>query len=169
MLSDSPWATAGLVRDVGVIGLNTSAPWNGLPKKTKPWKVAVRWESAPPIQAALHATGETVNEDFEKYYVISLAGDARVTGLLVESRELGDKLSLLRRNTMLDPQYALPLQPDRLEEISQGSQRVLWYYFRRQAITADAGRMYFGTMIGRFQVLAKFDAENMVYHGRLAL
>ena len=170
ILTDSPWATTGLVRDAGVERLNTSAPWTGLPTKTKPWKVTVRWESAPPIQAALHSPEEVVNEEFQKYYVISLAGDARVTGLLVADRELGGKLLVLRSNTKLEQQNAPPLELDKLEEVLQEPQRALWFYFsRRRVITAAAGYLYFGTMIGRFQVMAKFDAGKMLYHGRLAV
>ena len=78
-----------LARDVGVVRLHPVAQWGGVPKKTKPWKVTVRWESSPPIQAAVNSADDLTKEDLQRYYVISLVGDARITGLLADNRELG--------------------------------------------------------------------------------
>ena len=167
MLTDSPWARAAVVRDAGVAHLYGGAQqWARVPKKTKPWNVTVRWDSAAPIQAAVQSPGE----EFERYYVISLVGDTRVTGQLVNDRQLADKLQILRGSTTLEPANANALQPEKVEEVSHESQRALRFYFpRRRMIVLEAGHLYFATTIGRFDVMAKFDVQDMLYHGKLAL
>lgn len=94
ILTDSPW-----VRDAGVPNLYGGAhQWSSVPKKTKALRVTVRWDSAAPIQAAI----QSASEEFEKYYVIGLAGDTRVTGQLVNDRQLVTKLQILRGSATLD-------------------------------------------------------------------
>jgi len=167
LLTDSPWAHAAVVRDAGVANLYGGAhQWGSVPKKTKAIRVTVRWDSAAPIQAATNS----VNEEFEKYYVIELAGDSRVTGQLVNDRELGTKLQILRGSTTLEPANASALQPEKVEEVSHKSERALLFYFpRRRLITLDAQHLYFAATIGRFDVMAKFDVVDMLYRGQLAL
>jgi hypothetical protein len=167
MLTDSPWARAAVVRDAGVPNLYGGAhQWGSVPKKTKAWRVTVRWDSAAPIQAAIKSS----SEEFEKYYVIGLVGDTRVTGQLVNDRQLFSKLQILRGSTALEPANASALQPEKVEEVSHESQRALRFYFpRRRLIMLDAQQLYFAATIGRFDVMAKFDVEYMQYRGQLAL
>ena len=167
MLTDSPWARTAVVRDAGVAHPYGGAQqWGRVPKKTKPWNVTVRWDSAAPIQAATQSAGE----EFERYYVIGLVGDTRVTGQLVNDRQLAEKLQILRGSTTLEPANANVLQPEKVKEVSHESQRALRFYFpRRRLITLDAQHLYFATTIGRFDVMAKFDVQDMLYRGQLAL
>src|ERR1700676_1021270 len=112
MLTDSPWARAAVVRDAGVAPLSGAAhQWGRVPKKTKPWKVTVRWDSAAPIQAAI----QSASDEFERYYVIRLVGDTRVTGQLINDRQLAEKLQILRGSTTLEPANANALQPEKVE------------------------------------------------------
>jgi hypothetical protein len=140
--------------------------WGSVPKKTKAWRVTVRWDSAAPIQAAIKSS----SEEFEKYYVIGLVGDTRVTGQLVNDRQLVTKLQILRGNTTLEPANASALQPEKVEEVSHYSQRALRFYFpRRRLITLAARHLYFAATIGGYGIMAKFDVEDMLYRGVLAL
>jgi hypothetical protein len=167
MLTDSPWARAAVVRDAGVSHLYGGAQlWGRVPKKTKPWNVTVRWDSAAPIQAAIQSAGE----EFDRYYVIGVVGDTRVTGQLVNDRQLAEKLRILRGSTTLEPANANALQPEKVKEVSHESQRALRFYFpRRRMIMLDAIHLYFATTIGRFDVMTKFDVQDMLYRGQLAL
>jgi hypothetical protein len=179
MLTESPWARAAVVRDAAVADaagggrLSPAAQqWNALPKKTRHWRVTVRWESSAPIQAALSPASarDSTNDEFERYYVISVVGDTRVTGFLVDDPKLGDTLGSMRLNSTLEPANAAPLRVEKLEEVSHESQRALRFYFpRRRPITPGALHLYFATTIGRFEVMAKFDVNDMLYGGKLAL
>ncbi len=167
MLTDSPWAVGAAVRDADKARLNpTAQPWDEVPKKPKPWKVTARWESAAPIQDALAAVP---NSDFENFYVINLLGDTRITGLLLQDRKLGDKLTVIRGSTTLDADDK-QLWLDKLDEASHDSKRALLFYFRRRPpITEEVQHLWFATRIGAFELLAKFDAREMHYQGKLAL
>jgi hypothetical protein len=143
----------------------------------------VRWESARPVQEALHigsSEGGT-NPDFEKYYVINLLGDMPMMG----AGRRGDnsssddddpaqkerRLEMLKEFTKLENKDG----PVLLEKIEQGSRigrpgpGTLFYFSRLDGISLDDRQVTFVTKLGPIDVRTRFTLKDMVYRGKLAL
>ena len=154
----------------------------------------VRWESAQPIQEALHiaAYAEKPDPDFEKYHVIKLIGDA--PGLNGEGRrgrprdggdqdgtansnadrdaEIERREEMLKQYTFLERKSGPSLH---LEKIEQGSRvgskgpGTLFYFSRSDAVSLDDKEITFKTKMGPMEIQAKFVPKDMLYHGKLAV
>jgi hypothetical protein len=148
----------------------------------------VRWESALPVQEALHlhADDEKPNPDFEKYYVIALIGDL---GDLRGGRRRSDdnsddtshddegggqadrRMEAFKDYTRLERKDG----PLRLEKVDEGSRTgsrgpgVYFYFSRSNEISMDDKEVDFSTKVGVTEVKAKFTLKDMRYHGKLAL
>lgn len=147
--------------------------------------MTVRWESALPIQEALHLQNrdEKTNPDFEKYYVIALIGDLdEVEGRRGKyddnsSRDndskdrVDSRLEAFKNYTRLERKDG----PLHLEKVDEGSRTgtlgpgVYFYFSRQQEISMDDKEVDFSTKIGTAEIKAKFNLKEMRYHGKLAL
>jgi len=144
--------------------------------------VAVRWESALPIQEALRigASDEKPNADFEKYYVIALIGDLSAGGRRRSSTSDDDDDSTTRADRRLEElKESARLErkdgPTSLEKVEEGSRvgsrgpGVYFYFDRKADVSMDDKFVNFSTKLGRMEIKAKFTMKEMSYHGKLAV
>jgi len=142
----------------------------------------VRWESAPPVQDALHlhADDEKPNPDFEKYYVIALIGDLPTGrgGRYDDNSDDDDRDKQTDRRMEAFKDYTRLERKDgplHLEKVDEGSRTgsrgpgVYFYFSRNQEISMDDKEMDFSTKVGTTEIKAKFTLKDMRYHGKLAL
>jgi hypothetical protein len=147
-------------------------------------RATVRWESALPIQEALHlhVDDEKPNPDFEKYYVIALIGDL---GDLHSGRrgryddnsdndrkdQADRRMEAFKEYTRLERKDG-PLHLDKVDEGSRAGDRgpgVYFYFSRNNEISMDDKELDFSTKVGATEIKAKFTLKDMRYHGKLAL
>jgi hypothetical protein len=146
--------------------------------------VAVRWESALPIQEALRigAGDEKPNADFEKYYVLALIGDLAASSGRRRSSDNSDddddsrtrsdwRIDELKESARLERKDG----PIRLEKVEEGSRvgsrgpGVYFYFARKDDVSMGDKFVNFSTKLGRMEIKAKFIMKEMVYHGKLAV
>lgn len=147
-------------------------------------RATVRWESAPPVQDALHlhADDEKPNADFEKYYVIALIGDLSELrsgrGRYDDDSDDRDRDNQADRRIEAFKDYTRLERKDgplHLEKVDEGSRTgsrgpgVYFYFSRNQEISMDDKEVDFSTKIGTTEIKAKFTLKDMRYHGKLAL
>jgi hypothetical protein len=145
----------------------------------------VRWESALPVQEALHlhADDEKPNPDFEKYFVIALIGDLP-SGRRGRYNDNSDDTSDNDRNDQADRRMEAfkdytrlerkdgPLHLEKVDEGSRTGSRgpgVYFYFSRKNEISMDDKEVDFSTKVGSTEIKAKFTLKDMLYHGKLAL
>ena len=144
--------------------------------------VTVRWESARPIQEALHlnVSNEKIDPDFDKYYVIALIGYLTRVGHRNDDDWADDDNRSDRTNRRLEAfkDYARlerkdgPLHLEKVEEGSRTGSRgpgIYFYYSRNNEISMDDKQLDFSTRVGVEEIKARFTLRDMVYHGKLAL
>jgi len=154
----------------------------------QPVYATVRWESALPVQEALHlhADDEKPNPDFEKYYVIALIGDlpsgrGRYND---DSDNSGDnspdndrsdqtdrRMEAFKDYTRLERKDG-PLHLEKVENGSRTGSRgpgVYFYFSRKNELSMDDKEVNFSTKVGPAEIKTKFTFKDMVYHGKLAL
>ena len=146
----------------------------------------VRWESAPPVQDALHlhADDEKPDPDFEKYYVIALIGDlpsgrrGRYDDNSDDSSNDNDRNDQADRRMEAFKDYTRLERKDgplHLEKVDEGSRTggrgpgVYFYFSRNTEISMDDKEVDFSTKVGSAEIKAKFTLKDMRYHGKLAL
>ena len=149
----------------------------------------VRWESALPVQEALHlhVDDEKPNPHFEKYYVIALIGDlgdlhsgrrGRNDDNSDDSSRDGDRNDQTDRRMEAFKDYTRlerrdgPLRLEKVEEGSRTGSRGPGYYFyfsHNNEISMDDKEVDFSTKVGSTEIKAKFTVKDMRYHGKLAL
>jgi hypothetical protein len=141
-------------------------------------RVAVRWESAAPVQDALHLhdDGEKPDPDFEKYYVIALIVDLP-SGRPRDEDSDGTKdhddrrLEEFKSYTHLERKDG-PLHLEKVEEGSRTGARgpgVYFYFSRKNELSLDDKELDFSTKVGTAEIKAKFTLKDMRYHGKLAV
>jgi len=144
------------------------------------FQATVRWDSALPIQQALHIGPDSKeqNADFEKYYVIHILGDAPMLGSgRRRDRDAEDDPEQLERREEMFKQYtklerkgdALPL-----EKMQQGAQTGnlgpgIYFYFLRDVLSLDDKQVTFVTKMGPMEMKCKFNLQDMRYRGKLSL
>jgi len=145
----------------------------------------VRWESASPVQEALHlhADDEKPDPDFEKYYVIALIGDLpsgrrRNDDNSDDSSNDSDRKDRAERRMEAFKDYTRLERRDgplHLEKVDEGSRTggrgpgVYFYFSRNKEISMDDKELDFSTKVGSTEIKAKFTLKDMRYHGKLAL
>jgi len=138
----------------------------------------VRWESALPVQEALHlhADDEKPDPDFEKYYVIALIGDLpsgrRWDDNSDDSKDRDDRrMEAFKDYTRLERKDG-PLHLEKVDEGSRTGGRgpgVYFYFSRKTELSMDDKEVDFSTKVGATEIKAKFTLKDMRYHGKLAL
>ncbi len=146
----------------------------------------VRWESALPVQEALHlhADDEKPDPDFEKYYVIALIGDlpsgrhGRNNDDSDDNSDDDDRKDRADRRMEAFNDYTRLERKDgplHLEKVDEGSRTgsrgpgVYFYFSRKNEISMDDKEVDFSTKVGAAEIKAKFTLKDMRYHGKLAL
>jgi len=163
------------------------------------YRATLRWESAPPIQEALHiGVNDKPNPDFAKYYVLNLLGDlpdmaSRPRGNNDDDRDSPDsrdstdrrasrndrdedaqnerRLEMFKEYTKLERKDGFL----RLEKVEEGSRfgsngpGMLFYFSRLDNITVEDKQISFYTKMGPVEVRAKFTLKEMMYQGKLAV
>ncbi len=162
------------------------------------YRATVRWESALPIQQALHLHPEDGKPDpeFAKYYVIQVLGDLPDFGARrrrksdndddsspprrsdTNRRDDEDEDAQNERRLEMFKQYTKIELHDRslrLEKVEQGSRTssrgpgTLFYFSRMDDLSLDDKQLTFITKMGPVEIKAKFVPKEMVYHGKLAV
>lgn len=148
------------------------------------FEAIVRWESALPIQQALHADAndDKPNPDFAKYYVIGLIGDLPMVG---GGRRRNDdnsdddddatqrerRLDMYKQYTRLERKDG-PVQLEKVEDGSRTGSKgpgTYFYFSRLDDISMDDKQVSFTTKLGPMEIKAKFVLKDMLYHGKLAV
>lgn len=172
---------------------------NGYPPGTSPgggresYRATVRWESAQPIQDALHldTPDRKPDPDFAKYYVLQVLGDLPDLGAARNRRRNNDddqrddgddddrsQQATNERRLEMFKQYTKIEKRDgflRLEKVEQGSRTsargpgTLFYFSREDEISPDDRGLTFVTKMGPVEIKAKFTPKEMRYHGKLAV
>lgn len=148
------------------------------------FEATVRWESALPIQQALHAeaSDDKPNPDFAKYYVIGLIGDLPMVGggrrRNGENSDDDDNATQRERRLDMYKQYTRlerkdgPLQLEKVEDGSRTGSKgpgTYFYFSRLDDISMDDKQVSFTTKLGPVEIKAKFNLKDMLYHGKLAV
>ena len=148
-------------------------------------RATVRWESALPVQEALHlhVYDEKPNPDFEKYYVVALISDLGDLpgGRHSRSDDSSDdddrtdradrRMEVFKDYTRLERKDG-PLHLEKVDEASRTGSRgpgVYFYFSRSNEISMDDKEVDFSTKVGVTEIKAKFTLKDMRYHGKLAL
>lgn len=155
------------------------------------FSATVRWESALPIQQALHLDGKSkLDPEFEKYYVIQVLGDLPDMGArrrrddskngndqintnddAAEAAQDERRLDMFKQYTKIDRKNGFL----NLEKVEQGSRTsshgpgTLFYFSRQDEISLDDGVLTFITKMGPVEIKAKFSPKEMKYQGKLAV
>lgn len=148
------------------------------------FEAIVRWESALPVQQALHAeaSDDKPNPDLAKYYVIGLIGDLPMVG--GRRRRNGDnsddddnaaqnerRLDMYKQYTRLERKDG-PVQLEKVEDGSRTGSKgpgTYFYFSRIDDISMDDKQVSFTTKLGPMEIKAKFVLKDMLYHGKLAV
>ena len=162
------------------------------------YHATVRWESAQPVQDALHLDSKERKPDpeFAKYYVIQVLGDLPDFGAERRRRRNNDdddnssskrdddssdkdrEEAQNQRRLEMFKQYTKIEKKDsflRLEKVEQGSRTssrgpgTLFYFSRLDDISMDDKLLTFVTKMGPVEIKAKFTPKDMRYRGKLAV
>jgi hypothetical protein len=183
LLSKSPWAKDGEIKDNGQVGSLGSpraaagrraagrTPNGGNASSNPPkiaWKAMVRWDSALPVREALKGGGPKNIKDF---YVLNVIGN--LPGAVPSEDEPADRGSLayLKDNTKLQHKGD-EIHLSRVEDApgSDLSPAGTYFYFSRMlALMPEDKEVTFATRIGPLDVKCKFTLKDMIYRGSLDL
>jgi hypothetical protein len=133
------------------------------------YTATVRWDSASPVREALHVKA---SKDFEKYYIIAVTGDLPDVGrgAGAENETLDERrLDSVRQFTKLERKGTLiPLSRVAATPSDYTSGGGTLFYFERGDMS-DEKQVAFITRVGTYEVKAKFNLKEMLYHGKLDL
>jgi hypothetical protein len=129
--------------------------------------LTLRWESALPIrEAELKARDISAPSLDEDFYAIAVYG---IPSRMVndDSKQLADQL----KNQGAIKRYGKKdLKPSRVEILLREDGPVIVYLFPRTAeITWRDHRIEFAAQVGRLKFTQPFDADDMMFHGKLEL
>jgi hypothetical protein len=173
LTSKSPWAREAVpnIRNAddptggSVLGESSGGRMG---RRRTPVKVIVRWESAQPILDALKAP---LAADFEGHYVVS------VTNLpFAEARRAGrggetppeDPLDRIQNGATLEVRGKDPAEAGIARRTRIGS--ILFGFSKDQLrLTQGDGDIVFALNTQQLTLKTKFDAKEMIYHGKLAV
>jgi len=145
------------------------------------YKGVVRWESAKPVQAALHTQ---IPEAFNGHYVISVSGipiiargrqnpDDPDSEVAISKAPSEGVLDTIKGVTYLQPKGKSPVQPGVVQAApgGTGATKTLLFGFSRELLPLgpEDKEVTFTTELGRMEVKAKFNLKDMMYHKELAL
>lgn len=185
LLTKSPWAKDAAITDNGQVGGmgngrgavtrrargatgQTGGTDNNPSAKIK-WKAIVRWESAPPVRAALKAAAPKDTKDF---YVLNVVGN--LPGAVSSSEdqpEDSSSMQYLKAVTRLEHKGDL-VHLSRVELVKENELSpagTLFYFSRMLALMLSDKEASFTTKIGPLGVKCKFTLKDMLYHGALEL
>jgi hypothetical protein len=147
----------------------------GMPRNggASSYKGTVRWESAKPIQEAMKTP---LPDIFANHYVIS------VNGIPVDRRRADDeedndskssrddqRFEDLKQSTTLQAKGKELVQAGVVQhQVSSGS-TILFGFSHDLELSKDDKDVVFQTRLGRYEVKARFEPKEMVYHNSLAL
>jgi hypothetical protein len=160
--------TGGIARLGGSGGGNPNAD-SGISTNSNqtPPTLTLRWESALPIrEAELRARDISAPSLDEDYYSVAVYG---IPGKMVsdDSKQLADQLkaqAAIKRDGKKD------LKPARVEILQREDGPVIVYLFpRSEEITWRDHRIDFGAQVGRLKFTQSFNADDMMFHGKLEL
>jgi hypothetical protein len=197
LLSRSPWAKEVTVSDNGPGidfsrgsggggGGNSPLPAGGIPglpsgppmgrpflpqDGPQRFKATVRWDSALPIREAMHVKP---SKDFDQTYIIAVTGDLPDMGRIVgaDGQTLdAARLESVKQFTRLERKGS-PILLSRMAATPDGYPSgggTLFYFERRDPILAEDKQVIFVTRVGAYEVKARFNLKDMLYHGKLEL
>lgn len=133
------------------------------------YRAVVRWDSASPVREAMHVKP---TKDSEQYYIIAVTGDLPDVGRSAGAEDDtldGQRLESLRQYTRLDRKGA-PIVLSRMVSTpnTYPSGGGTLFYFERADLSEEK-QVTFVTRVGTFEVKARFNLKEMVYHGKLDL
>jgi hypothetical protein len=183
LLTRSPWAKDGEIKDNGQVGSLGSPRGGGRRGATRTggqggtapssppkitWKAMVRWDSAMPVREALKGSAP---KDVKDFYVLNVLGN--LPGAIPSENEPADRASLeyLKETTKLqhkgDEIHLSRVEPAPASELSEAG---TWFYFSRMlALMPEDKETTFVTKIGPLDVKCKFTLKDMLYRGNLEL
>jgi hypothetical protein len=129
----------------------------------------VRWDSASPVREAMHVK-PSKNSDL--YYIIAVTGDlpdvGRVAGAEDETMD-ERRLESLRLYTKLE-RKGTPISLSRVTPTPSGypGSGGTLFYFERGDVSEEK-QLAFVTRVGTYEVKARFNLKEMLYHGKLDL
>jgi len=137
-------------------------------RRRAPPKVIVRWESAQPILDALRAP---LASDFEGHYVLSVTNlpfaEARRAGRGGETAP-DDSLDRIQNGATLQVTGKDPAEAGIARRTRIGS--ILFGFSKDQLQLAPGdGEIVFALSTQQLTLKTKFDAKEMIYHGKLAV
>ncbi len=184
LLTKSPWAKDGEIKDNGQVGsLGSPRSGGGGRRGGRPeagqaggsgniskitWKAIVRWESALPVRAALKGSAP---KDVQDFYVLNVVGN--LPSAIPSENEPADRASLayLKESTKLQHKGD-EIHLSRVEAAPESalSPAGTWFYFSRMlALRPQDKEATFVTKIGPLDVKCKFTLREMMYRGALEL
>jgi hypothetical protein len=129
----------------------------------------VRWDSASPVREAMHVKP---SKNSELYYIIAVAGDlpdvGRVAG--AEDATMDERrLESLRVYTKLE-RKGTPISLSHVTATPSGYPGAggTLFYFERADVSEEK-QLAFVTRVGTYEVRARFNLKEMLYHGKLDL
>jgi hypothetical protein len=189
LLNRSPWAKEVNVSDnghgldtgsgapsgsygaAGAHGISSSSLPRQFVPQPKHFSATVRWDSALPIREALHSKP---SKDFDQNYIIAVSGDVPDTGRIAGggSATLDEqRMENLKQYTRLerkgDPILLARVADTPADYGSLGG--TLYYFPRRDALLAEDKQITFVTRVGPYEVKARFNLKEMLYHGKLEI
>jgi hypothetical protein len=135
------------------------------------FRATVRWDSALPIREAMHLKP---SKDSEQNYIIAVTGDLPDVGQIVGANEGTrdeQRMEDLKQYTKLErkgePMLLSRMAATPSDYPSGGG--TLFYFGRRDAILAEDKQVTFVTRVGPYEVKARFNLKEMLYHGKLEI
>jgi len=172
--SKSPWARGsvpGLKGAADPTGISSGGPVDtgrgaGARRISGPLTVTIRWESAQPIRDALRAP---LSADFDGHYVISVTNlPLAPRGRGPDASETDDVLDRLQNGSTLQVRGKNPGEAGIARRTRIGS--ILFGFSKDYLPLTPADReIIFKLDTAQMVVQAKFDAKEMMYHGKLAV
>jgi hypothetical protein len=174
--SKSPWARAtvpGFKGAADPTGITSGAPVEGgrgagARRISGPQNVTIRWESAQPIRDALRAP---LSADFDGHYVISVTNlplAPRGRGRGADASDTDDVLDRLQNGATLQVKGKDPGEAGIARRTRIGS--ILFGFSKDYLPLTPADReIIFKLDTAQMVLQAKFDAKEMMYHGKLAV
>jgi hypothetical protein len=140
------------------------APQAGLGR----FSAIVRWDSALPVREAMHTQP---SKDSGQNYIISVTGNLPDVGRIVGDGQTLDeaRMESLKQYTRLE-RKGDPIGLSRMVATPNGYPSgggTLFYFERREPILAEDKQVTFVTRVGSYEVKARFNLKEMLYHGKL--
>jgi hypothetical protein len=146
--------------------------------------VVVRWDSAPPVLAAMKKVSVTKaveDSDVQAFYIVTVDGlslrgrrqnGTEVNGGQERPRQMtADQQERLKSATNLAAKGKEPIQPGKIDVLpgEDGKMTVRFYFPRSADFSLDDKELNFYTHVGPMEVKQKFVLKDMTFGGKLAL